>query len=326
MDVIRWGILGTGNISNSFAQGLQFVDDAELVAVGSRSQASADQFAQKHTIPQAHSTYDALANNPDVDVIYIGTPHAFHADNMTLCLNAGKHVLCEKPFTLNAVEAQNCIALAREKNLFLMEAIWTRFLPAIIEIKSIINSGKIGNINLIKADFSFYLPFQAEHRLFNLDLGGGALLDVGIYPITLTTLLLGMPDKVHSHALIGASGVDEQCSMLFEYDNASALLTGGIAGDLNNIAVIKGSKGQITIDAPFFAPTTFTVQPYGEEPQKMSFPMLGNGYNYEAQAVNEAIRAGQTEHPNMPLDETHHTMALMDDIRRTWGLKYPQED
>ncbi|MEM9952047.1 MAG: Gfo/Idh/MocA family oxidoreductase [Chloroflexota bacterium] len=325
MDKLRWGILSTGNIANSFAQGLRVVEDAELVAVGSRSQDSADAFAQKYNIPHAHDSYQALADNPNVDVVYIGTPHVFHAENTLMCLEAGKHVLCEKPFTINASEAEQCVALAREKNLFLMEAIWMRFLPAIIEIEKIIKDGVIGDIQQIQADFSFYIPYDPEHRLFNLDLGGGALLDVGIYPISFTTILLGMPESIASHAILADSGADQQCTMLFNYSSASALLSAGIAGDLENGAVIKGTKGKIIVDPQFFMTTSFSVQLYGEEPQKKSFVMLGNGYNYEAQAVHDAIRAGNIEHERLTHQETITTMRLMDDLRQQWGVIYPQE-
>ncbi|MGJ3238683.1 MAG: Gfo/Idh/MocA family protein [Anaerolineae bacterium] len=326
MTTFRWGILSTGNIARQFAIGLQSVDSAELVAVGSRTQESADAFAKEHNIPTAHSSYEALANDPNVDVIYIGTPHVFHAENMLLCLRAGKHVLCEKPFTINQAEAREVIDVARANNLFVMEAVWMRFIPAIVRLQALIAEGAIGDITLVKADFSFYLAFQPEHRLYNRELGGGALLDVGIYPISFTTMLLGQPQAVHSHALIGQSDVDEQCSMLFEYDNASALLTGGINGDLNNIAVIKGTEGKITVHAPFWVPKTLTLHRYGDDPQTIEVPYEGNGYNYEAEAVHTALRAGQLEHEIISHAETLATMGLMDTMRAEWGVRYPQEE
>lgn len=325
MEKIRWGILSTGTIAQAFATGLQSVADAELVAVGSRNQENADKFAEEFNIPHAHASYDALVSDPDVDVIYIGTPHTFHAENTLLCLNAGKHVLCEKPFTLNASEAEACIRVAKEKNLFLMEAIWMRFIPAILKLQEIINEGKIGDVTLIKADFTFAFPYLPEHRLLNPDLGGGALLDVGIYPISFATLLLGQPKKVDTHAIIGQTGVDEQCTMLFHYDKASAILSAGINGNLNNEAVIKGTKGRITIHAPFFASQKLTVEIDGQDLEIMDIPFEGNGYNYEAEAVQSAIRVGKIEHENLSHEETLTTMKMMDAMRHEWGLVYPQE-
>jgi len=326
MDTLRWGILSTGNIARKFATGLQSVDDAELVAVGSRSQSSADAFAGKFNVPHAHSSYEALVNDPDVDAIYIATPHPYHVENMKLCLNAGKHVLCEKPFTINAKDAQECIDLAREKNLFLMEAMWMRFIPGIIEVQKIINEGTIGDVTLVKVDFSFHMPFQPEHRLYNLELGGGSLLDVGIYPISFATMLLGMPQSVSSHAIIGESGADEQCSMLFHYDKASALLSAGIAGSLVNQAVIKGTKGRIDVHDPFFVPDRITVQVYGQNAETREIPYEGNGYNYEAEAVHAALRAGKIEHEAISHEDTLAMMKIMDEMRQEWGLIYPQEE
>lgn len=326
METIRWGILSTGNIAHSFATGLQSVPDGELVAVGSRSQESADTFAAEFDIPNAYGSYQDLANAPDIDVVYIGTPHVFHAENTIMCLKAGKHVICEKPFTINAAEAQACIDLAREKKLFLMEAVWMRFIPAILELQTWIKEGKIGEIQLVQADFSFYIPYMPEHRLFNKALGGGALLDVGIYPVSFTTMLLGLPDSVHSHARMSASGVDEQSTYFFTYENgASALLSSGITGNLVNEAVVKGTTGKITVPPDFFYPNQLILHPYGEDAQVVDIPFEGNGYNYEAMAVQECIRAGKIEHPNMPHEETLAVMKLMDDMRAEWGLVYPQE-
>lgn len=326
MDTLRWGILSTGHIAHQFAIGLQSAKDAKMVAVGSRNQASAEAFAKEFDIPNVHASYEALVNDPDVDAIYIGTPHVFHADNIKLCLNAGKHILCEKPITINSPELESCIALAQEKNLFLMEAMWTRFVPAIVETQKLVASGVIGDIRLIKADFSFYMPIQPEHRAFNPQLGGGALLDVGVYPIWFTTFFLGMPESVQSHAIIGESGVDEQCTMLLSYPSASALLSAGITGELRNEAVIKGTKGKIIVQSPFWVPDRITVHIYGEEAEERHIPYDGNGYNYEAEAVHKAINAGKIEHEIVSQAESIATMKMMDAMRHDWGLSYPQED
>ena len=326
MDKIRWGIISTGNIANQFVRGANFLEDAEVLALASRNQASADAFGEKHNIPRRYNSYQALANDPDIDVIYIGTPHTFHAENIMLCLKTGKAVLCEKPFTINAKEAEACIQLAQENGLFLMEAIWTRYIPAIVKLREMVNSGLIGTVKLIQADFAFNLPFNAEHRLYNPNLGGGSLLDVGIYPITFTTMFLGQPDTVHAHADIGKTGVDEQATMLFGYDNgAAALLSSGIHATMPNDALIKGTKGYIRVHSPMWVPDRLTLHLDGQEAQVMDIPYESNGYNYEAAEVRACLRAGKIESDMMPHSETLATMRLMDGIRASWGMKYPGE-
>jgi predicted dehydrogenase len=326
MEKIRWGIISTGMIANAFAIGANFLEDAEVVAVGSRSQVSADAFGEEHHIPRRYDSYEALANDPDVDVIYIGTPHTLHAQNTLMCLNAGKHVLCEKPFTINAAEAETCIQLAQEKGLFLMEAIWMRYIPAIVKLRQLVNDGLIGTIKMIQADFAFHSPFDAEHRLYNPALGGGSLLDVGIYPISFTTMLLGQPKTVHAHADIGQTGIDEQATMLFEYDNGvAALLSCGIHADMPNDAIVKGTKGYIRVHSPMWNPQRLTIHLRGQAPQVMDVPFESNAYNYEAAEVAACLRAGKLESDILPLAETLATMRLMDTLRASWGMKYPQE-
>lgn len=326
METIRWGIIGTGNIADKFATGVHFLKDAEVLAVGSRQQASADAFGNKHDIPRRYDSYEALVHDSDVDVIYVGTPHSFHAENVMLCLNARKPVLCEKPFAINAREAEACIQLAEEKGLFLMEAIWTRYIPAIVKLRELVNEGLIGSIKLIQADFAFHLPFNAEHRLYNPALGGGSLLDVGIYPITFTTMLLGHPKAVHAHADIGQSGIDEQATMLFEYENgAAALLSSGIHAEMPNDALVKGTKGYIRVHSPMWVPERLSLHLHGQEEQVLDIPYEGNGYNYEAAEVAACLQAGKIESDMMPHAETLATMRLMDSIRESWGMKYPQE-
>jgi predicted dehydrogenase len=328
MQKIRWGILSTGFIAGQFARGLSVIEDAELVAVGSRTQASAAAFGAEFNIPNCHASYEELAHDPDVDAIYIGTPHAMHQDNITLCLNAGKHVLCEKPFTINAQQAQTVVALAREKNLFLMEAMWMRFLPIMAQVRAWVADGKIGAIQMIKADFCFRTQFDAQHRLFNPKLGGGALLDVGIYPISLTAMLLGLPQTIRSHVHLGATGVDEQNALLFEYANgAAALLTSAVRTYMPFDALIVGENGHIYIPNFFKAERAVLTMTAGATPgtQTVEIPHKSNGYEYQAMAVGDCLRANQRESAIMPLDETIALMHLMDTIRAEWGLVYPME-
>ena len=325
--IIRWGILSTGLIAKKFAEGLQAVPDAQLIAVGSRSQESADEFGERFSIPKRHASYEALVNDPDVDVIYIGTPHNFHQENMLLCLNAGKHVLCEKPFTVNAPEAAEVIALAREKGLFLMEAMWSRYFPAMVKLRELLAEKAIGDVMLVQADFGYRMgEILPEHRIFNPKFGGGALLDVGIYPISLISMIYGkQPERIASLTHLGETGVDELSVMTFAYGkNQSAIATTAIQVDTQHEAWICGTKGRIHIPH-FWRATGLTLYKNGEEAQPISMPINGNGYNYQAQEVGECIRAGKPESAIMPLDESLAIMQTMDTIRAEWDLKYPME-
>ncbi len=327
MDKIRWGILGTGNIAKQFARGLAVLPDADLVAVGSRSQTGADAFGDEFEVPRRHPSYAALADDPDVDVVYVATPHNLHRENSLLCLQADKAVLCEKPFTINAGEAEQIIALAREKGTFLMEAMWTRFLPALTKTRQLLAGGTIGDVRMLVADFGFRTSFDPQSRLFNPHLGGGALLDVGVYPISLASLVFGAPpSSVSSMAHLGQTGVDEQAAMIFGYDQGQlAVLTAATRTNTPQEATISGTTGQIRIHTPWWQATTLTLSVQGEQDQVMQLPFEGNGYNYEAVEVMDCLRGGKTESDVMPLDETLANMQTMDQIRDQWGLLYPME-
>ncbi len=327
MDKIRWGILGTGNIAKQFARGLAVLPDADLAAVGSRSQAGADAFGDEFDVPRRHPSYAALANDPDVDVVYVATPHNLHRENSLLCLQADKAVLCEKPFAINAGEAEQVIALAREKRLFLMEAMWTRFLPALQQTRQLLAGGAIGDVRMLAADFGFRASFDPQGRLFDPHLGGGALLDVGIYPISLASLVFGAPPaRVSSLAHLGQSGVDEQAAMIFGYDQGQlAVLSSATRTNTPQEAVISGTTGQIRIHTPWWKASTLTLSVQGEEDQVLRLPFEGNGYNYEAVEVMDCLRGSKTESDVMPLDETLAIMRTLDQIRAQWGLSYPME-
>jgi predicted dehydrogenase len=325
---LRWGILGTGNIASQFARGLQVLADAELVAVGSRSQTTADAFGDLFGIPAGHrhASYEALAADPTVDAVYIGTPHPLHKENMLLCLNAGKAVLDEKPFTINAAEAREAIDLARRKRLFLMEAMWMRFMPLMAEVRRLVADGVIGELRMVTADFGFRGEFDPTHRSFDLALAGGALIDVGIYPLSLAFMLLGRPDRIVSLAEIGQTGVDEQAGIVLGYPQGQlAVLHSAIRTRTPNEATIIGTEGWIYIHPRFWVPTTLTVDRPDQEPETREIPFEGNGYQYEADEVHRCIAAGKTESEIMPLDETLAIMETMDTIRAQWGLKYPME-
>jgi predicted dehydrogenase len=352
---IRWGILSTGKIALLFAEGLRHLPDAELAAVGSRTQEAADRFGDRFNIVRRHGSYEALAADPDVDVIYIGTPHTLHCENTIMCLEAGKAVLCEKPFAINAAQAERMIAAARRKNLFLMEAMWTRFLPSIIELRRLVAEGTVGDIQMFEANFGFQADFRPEWRLFNLELGGGALLDLGIYPLSLAYYLLGRPSRIQSMADLGTTGVDERAGAILGYPKGQiAVLHFSLTTEMPCDATIMGTKARIRVHAPIFRPEKLTItrraiaapkasrvsdtvkkiaqhpllapitnRLIGPRNQVISLPHEGNGYNYEAAEVNRALREGRLESPRMPLDESLDIMRTMDAIRAPWGLKYP---
>lgn len=327
MQKICWGILGTGRIAADFATGLAAVEDAELVAIGSRTQESADAFAARFDIPHRHASYDALAADPDVDIVYVATPHPLHKDNTILCLRAGKGVLCEKPFAMNASEAQEMIDCARANGSFLMEAMWTRYLPHMREMMRRIEDGQIGEVRLMQADFCYRARLNPESRIFNPALGGGALLDVGVYPISLAHQLLGEPAHMVSLAHLGKTGVDELASILFQYDGgALAVLTTAIRANTPHTVVISGTEGQIVIHERWWGPSGFTISRDGREPETVQPTTVGNGWNYEAVECGHCLRKGLLESLLMPWDETLAIMRLMDRLRADWGLRYPMEE
>ncbi|MDZ7266345.1 MAG: Gfo/Idh/MocA family oxidoreductase [candidate division KSB1 bacterium] len=323
---IRWGILSTGRIAQAFAQSLAVLPDAQLHAVGSRRAAAAEAFGARFNVPRRHASYAALAADEEVEVIYIGTPHSLHAENCLLCLQAGKAVLCEKPFTINAAEAETVIQFARHQRRFLMEAMWTRFLPAVVQVREWLAEGMIGEPRLLLADFGFRAEFDPASRLFAPELGGGALLDVGIYPLALAAMIFGPPQRLASMAHLGPTGVDEQCGMILGYDGgALALLAAANRSETPKEATIIGSAGRITLHAPFFKTTRVTLARHGRPEQTVQAPYESFGYQYEAAEVMACLRAGRLESEIMPLDESLQLMQTMDEIRRQWGLRYPCE-
>ena len=327
-DRIRWGILGTGSIAHKFATGLAVLPDAALVAVGSRRQKTADAFGDEFDVPNRHAGDEALAADPDVDVVYVATPHVFHCDNTVLCLDHGKHVLCEKPFAINAHETRHMIVAARRNHRFLMAAVWTRFLPTMVKLREILASGRIGEVKLMQVDFGFRAGLKPEARLFNPALGGGALLDVGSYTVQLAAMVFGQPPaKIMSTMQLGETGVDEQTAMLFTYDQGQmAQLSCAIRTSTSQEASIFGTEGRIHFPS-WWNGTTLTVwdKSSGAEGETMTLPFEGNGYNCEAQAVMECIRAGKLESEVMPLDETIQLMETLDTVRAQGGLRYPME-
>lgn len=326
MRTVRWGILGTGGIAHQFARGLRDTPDAEILAVGSRSEESAREFADAFEIPRHYPSYEELAADPDVDVIYVATPHPFHEANVTLGLEAGKHVLCEKPMTVNAHQAERLISLAKDRGLFLMEGMWTRFLPLMERVREMISSGAIGEPRMLAVDFGFRAPLDPSHRLFNPDLGGGALLDVGVYCVSLSSMVFGAPERITGLAHLGETGVDEQSAAILEHgDGRMSVISIAIRTATPHEAVIAGTEGRIKIHPEWWRPNALTVSRSGEEDETIEVPYTGNGFSHEAAEVMRCVRAGELQSDVMPLRESLEISRTMDELRRQWGLVYPGE-
>jgi len=328
MRTIRWGILGPGHISRKFATALRESEGAELAAVGSRDAARAAAFAAAFGLPpaRAHASYEALAADPTVDAVYIGTPHTGHEEHTLLCLAHGKHVLCEKPLAINAAQAERMVAAARAAGLVLMEAMWTRFLPSIVRVRELIADGHIGEVRLVTADFGFRASFDAESRLFAPELGGGALLDLGIYPLTLASMLCGAPVAIQATANLGTTGVDEETAIILRHARGElAVLAASLRADTPREANIIGTGGRLRILFPWWAGTRIALREGRAEEQIFDLPARGGGYTHEAEAFMDLIRDGKAETPVMPLDESLSIMRTMDAIRAQCGLRYPQD-
>jgi predicted dehydrogenase len=312
---LRWGIISTGGIAHTFVNDLQFTDSGVAVAVGSRSIDAANTFADRFGIDHRYASYEELVHDPDVDAVYVGTPHPMHFANATLALEAGKPVLVEKAFTMSSREAVDLIALAREKNLFLMEAMWTRFLPHVAAVNELIAAGEIGDIVAVEADHGQHFDFDPASRWFSPELGGGALLDLGVYPVSFASMLLGTPSKMVSMIDLAPTGVDRQVSMIFGYENgAQAYLNTTTSAKTPTTATISGTKARIEIDGDFYAPTAFTFITRRGEQRRYEFPTQGRGLHYEAAEVARCVRGGLSESPLMPLSETESIMRTMETV------------
>jgi predicted dehydrogenase len=322
---VRWGIAAPGRIAAQFADGLAHVDGAEIVAVGSRSIERADAFGDRFAVPHRHGSYEDLMADPTVEVVYVATPHAQHEAVVLMALEAGKHVLCEKPFALNGAQATRMVEAARARGLFAMEALWSRFLPGYRVMADVLRNGRIGEPLVVEADFGFRAPLVPENRLFDLAQGGGALLDLGIYPLQLCSMVLGSPDSVVAEGHVGETGADEEVAAVLHH-------TGGRLGaikaatrvGLSCTARISGTDGWIELPAMMHRPTRVGVGS-GTSLEWIDAPYEGEGLRFQAEEVQSCIAAGRTESEVVPLDETIALARTMDDIREQIGVVYPAD-
>lgn len=326
MTGLRWGILATGGIAGAFASDLRTAE-LDLVAVGSRSQESADAFAARFDIAHAHPSYEDLVTDPDVDIIYVSTPHPLHHENARLALENGKHVLVEKAFTLNRAEAEDLQALAAERGLLVMEAMWTRYLPHMVRIRELIDEGALGEIRAVSADHTQLLPSDPSHRLNALELGGGALLDLGIYPISFIWDILGAPTSIRAVGRLIETGADSEVATVMTHMGgaiSTSLSSSRAAGP--NIASIIGTTARIDIDRVWYSPTTFrVVLPDGTVQEEYGVTVKGRGMQYQALAAERLVHDGLLDGDILPIAESVGIMGTLDEIRAQIGIRYPRE-
>ncbi len=324
---IKWGILGTGRIAHTFATALQVVTNSELTAVGSRKMEKATQFASEFQIPKAYGSYEELISDPEVDVVYIATPHNLHEANTLLALDHHKHVLCEKPMGVNLQESMRMIEKAKAENRFLMEALWSRFLPNIIKTKEIVTSGEIGEVKLMTVFFSLRSKNGPEHRHFNIDLCGGSILDIGIYNIFLSLFLLGKPQRFTAIAGLSEQGGDNSSSYTFKYNNdVLSVMYSSFMGESPVVAEIHGTKGKVTLEHLWFCPGKVKVNYLDGRENIYEFDIKSNGYEYEAEEVAACILAGKTQSDLWSWGDSMQLMSMMDAIRKECGIVYPAHD
>ena len=322
-DKIRWGILATGGIAAQFTEDLALLPDATVTAVGSRSVETAQAFADRYGIARAHGSWQGLADDPEVDVVYVATPHSAHHAASAVCLRAGKAVLCEKPLTLDYETSADLVAIAREHNVFFMEAMWMRTNPTIRRVAGLVADGAIGEVVHVAADFGIPGPFPVGHRMRAPELGGGALLDLGVYPVTFAHLFLGEPASVSARATLTPEGTDQNTGLVLGYaGGAIATLHCGFVGETSQRATITGTEGRIEVWRQFFKPEGYTLV-RGDEAEEVAMPVRGNGMGYEAEEVMHCLREGLLESDVIPHSETLAVMRTLDEARAQIGVVYP---
>lgn len=325
MDSVRWGILGPGKIAHSFAKDLKLIDDGHLAAVASRNVERAKMFAQEYGADEYFGSYAELFESNEVDVIYIATPHTGHAKWAIKAMEHGKHVLCEKPLGTNLPEVQDMVNCAKENKVFLMEALWSRFNPTIIKVKQLIDEGHIGTLRYLNADFAFYAMDRDEKgRVLNPDLAGGSLLDIGIYPIFLSYLLLGIPDKIQASSKFYSTGAEIQTSMVFDYKEAQAILYSGFTSKSSMRAELSGSDGSIYINPRWHEAHSYAVEK-NDEIQDYEVPKIGKGYSHEILEVHRCLREGKLQSDLWNHQNSIDLIGLLDKVRSKTGITFPFE-
>jgi predicted dehydrogenase len=320
----RWGILGAGRIAEKFCTALCFVEGSEVYAVASSDIARAKEYASKFNASKFYNSYEELVKDERIDIIYIATPHAFHYEQALLCLNNHKPVLCEKPLSLSQKQTAEIFAVATEKKLFLMEGMWTRFMPFLEKILSLIKNNVIGSPQYINADFGFTAPVDFNGRLYNKSLGGGSILDIGVYCIFLVTLLFGKPSAIQSLSKLTETGVDAYANMIMQYPGGETahLLTSIIFNTAIEVEII-GTKGRIKIDSPWYKATAFSVHSVNGESQNFSMPHASNGFEYEIREVMHCLDKGLLQSGKMPHSLSLSLGKTMDEVLRQAGVNYP---
>lgn len=327
--IIRWGIIGTGRIARKFAEDLRYVKHAQLTAVASREQSTADAFAKDFQVAHSYGTYEALALSEQVDVVYIATPHVLHFENTMLCLQHGKAVLCEKPFAMNESQVLQMIALAKHQKVFLMEALWSAFLPHFLTAQKLVKENAIGTVTAVQANFGFKLLDPPAPRLVERALGGGSLLDIGIYNIFFVTEMMGLPDEIEASAVFNDDGCDMQCDIHFNYDNGSvAHLFSTLKAHIPIEVQLFGTEGNIKLTHRFYEPSSEVLlsRDGGVHYETIAVDKpAGFGYSCEAQHVTDCLLEGLTESPIMTFHRSVELMKLLDAVRSAIRLTYPQD-
>lgn len=323
---IRWGIVGPGKIAREFANDLIQVSDSELTAVASRNMERAKLFADTYQISHVFDDYNQLFESDVVDVLYIATPHTFHKDLAISAMKSGKHVLCEKPMGVNTSEVNEMITVAKAEKVFLMEALWSRFIPAIKSVKELTDNGDLGMVKYVNADFAFYaLDRPIESRLLNLDLGGGTILDIGIYPVFLAYLFLGKPEYIEAISNFNEIGTEIQTSIIFQYKDAQAILNSSFVNDSRMSAEIGGTKGSITLDSRFHETQGYYIKK-NDKDEHIQLPKIGKGYTHEIIEVNNCLRENRLESAFWSHENSLELITLLDAIRKKSGVRFPFEN
>ena len=319
--IIKWGIIGLGGIAQKFAEDLTLIEDAELVAVASRSKVKANNFSTKFNVKQAYDSYEDLAKDPNVEAIYIATPHSFHKEHAILCMKHKKAVLCEKPFAMNSNEVDEMIAVAKENNVLLMEALWTFFLPHYKYLLDTVRNQSLGKLEKLEADFGFKAAYDLEGRFLKKEIGGGSLLDIGIYPIFAAISTLGKPKNIEANASFYETGADSECNMVFNYDDSMAILKSTLLKETKSEAIYTFTDGVLKLNTRFHEPTTITISQNDMETTK-DIPYKGFGYYYEILHFNQLLRDGKKESDIMTFEFSKVLIETIDKVRSLIGLEY----